>query len=63
MGAPAGTPRPAARPTPGPPATPANGTRAMPVCGGEAADVKNYSTLLHRSELQHTAAPVGPGLG
>uniref|UniRef100_A0A8C5B0W1 Uncharacterized protein n=1 Tax=Gadus morhua TaxID=8049 RepID=A0A8C5B0W1_GADMO len=31
MGAPAGTPRPAARPTPGPPATPASGTLAMPV--------------------------------
>uniref|UniRef100_A0A669F2I3 Uncharacterized protein n=1 Tax=Oreochromis niloticus TaxID=8128 RepID=A0A669F2I3_ORENI len=34
IGAPAGTPRPAARPTPGPPATPANGTRAIPVWGG-----------------------------
>lgn len=32
IGAPAGTPRPAALPTPGPPATPASGTRAMPVC-------------------------------
>uniref|UniRef100_A0A3P8WYS8 Uncharacterized protein n=1 Tax=Cynoglossus semilaevis TaxID=244447 RepID=A0A3P8WYS8_CYNSE len=31
IGAPAGTPRPAARPTPGPPATPANGTRAIPL--------------------------------
>uniref|UniRef100_A0A3B3XRV9 Uncharacterized protein n=1 Tax=Poecilia mexicana TaxID=48701 RepID=A0A3B3XRV9_9TELE len=30
IGAPAGTPRPAARPTPGPPATPARGTRAIP---------------------------------
>uniref|UniRef100_A0A6Q2XRZ7 Uncharacterized protein n=1 Tax=Esox lucius TaxID=8010 RepID=A0A6Q2XRZ7_ESOLU len=30
MGAPAGTPRPAALPTPGPPATPASGTRAIP---------------------------------
>uniref|UniRef100_A0A671V3T9 Uncharacterized protein n=1 Tax=Sparus aurata TaxID=8175 RepID=A0A671V3T9_SPAAU len=34
IGAPAGTPRPAARPTPGPPATPANGTRAIPVWRG-----------------------------
>ncbi len=34
IGAPAGTPRPAARPTPGPPATPANGTRAIPVYMG-----------------------------
>uniref|UniRef100_A0A4W4EUT7 Uncharacterized protein n=1 Tax=Electrophorus electricus TaxID=8005 RepID=A0A4W4EUT7_ELEEL len=32
MGAPAGTPLPAALPTPGPPATPARGTRAIPVC-------------------------------
>lgn len=31
MGAPAGTPLPAALPTPGPPATPARGTLAMPV--------------------------------
>uniref|UniRef100_A0A3B3RFH2 Uncharacterized protein n=1 Tax=Paramormyrops kingsleyae TaxID=1676925 RepID=A0A3B3RFH2_9TELE len=31
IGAPAGTPLPAARPTPGPPATPARGTLAMPV--------------------------------
>uniref|UniRef100_A0A8C2BKJ0 Uncharacterized protein n=1 Tax=Cyprinus carpio TaxID=7962 RepID=A0A8C2BKJ0_CYPCA len=30
IGAPAGTPRPAALPTPGPPATPASGTRAIP---------------------------------
>lgn len=49
MGAPAGTPLPAARPTPGPPATPANGTRAIPVCkeGNEsekkaAADIKHW---------------------
>lgn len=34
MGAPAGTPLPAALPTPGPPATPARGTRAMPVSLG-----------------------------
>lgn len=34
IGAPAGTPRPAALPTPGPPATPASGTRAMPVSLG-----------------------------
>uniref|UniRef100_A0A8C4H604 Uncharacterized protein n=1 Tax=Dicentrarchus labrax TaxID=13489 RepID=A0A8C4H604_DICLA len=32
MGAPAGTPRPAARPTPGPPATPASGTRSPIGC-------------------------------
>lgn len=31
MGAPAGTPLPAALPTPGPPAAPARGTRAIPV--------------------------------
>lgn len=31
IGAPAGTPLPAALPTPGPPATPARGTLAMPV--------------------------------
>uniref|UniRef100_A0A8C7EYY4 Uncharacterized protein n=1 Tax=Oncorhynchus kisutch TaxID=8019 RepID=A0A8C7EYY4_ONCKI len=31
MGAPAGTPLPAALPTPGPPATPASGTRAITV--------------------------------
>uniref|UniRef100_A0A7M4EMJ4 Uncharacterized protein n=1 Tax=Crocodylus porosus TaxID=8502 RepID=A0A7M4EMJ4_CROPO len=30
IGAPAGTPRPAALPTPGPPAAPARGTRAIP---------------------------------
>lgn len=34
IGAPAGTPLPAALPTPGPPATPAKGTRAMPVSLG-----------------------------
>lgn len=34
MGAPAGTPLPAALPTPGPPAAPARGTRAIPVSFG-----------------------------
>lgn len=42
MGAPAGTPRPAARPTPGPPATPASGTRAIPVW----REVKGGQTLV-----------------
>lgn len=45
IGAPAGTPRPAARPTPGPPATPANGTRAIPVWRGRKAQRRLYYNL------------------
>lgn len=56
IGAPAGTPRPAARPTPGPPATPANGTRAIPVWTPDKSsstyifknhDLKNHIWLRH----------------
>uniref|UniRef100_A0A8C2WQ57 Uncharacterized protein n=1 Tax=Cyclopterus lumpus TaxID=8103 RepID=A0A8C2WQ57_CYCLU len=50
IGAPAGTPRPAARPTPGPPATPANGTRAMPVWrGGPSTVIETRFSPLSRT--------------
>uniref|UniRef100_A0A8B9KMJ2 Uncharacterized protein n=1 Tax=Astyanax mexicanus TaxID=7994 RepID=A0A8B9KMJ2_ASTMX len=45
IGAPAGTPLPAALPTPGPPATPAKGTRAIPVCGPSTV-IETSSTSL-----------------
>lgn len=48
IGAPAGTPLPAALPTPGPPATPARGTRAMPVCNKEVK-IYHYDNKTNRT--------------
>lgn len=57
IGAPAGTPRPAARPTPGPPATPASGTRAMPVCHTHTAKTRHS---LHSQQAIQAFSPLLP---
>uniref|UniRef100_A0A3B4CJ21 Uncharacterized protein n=1 Tax=Pygocentrus nattereri TaxID=42514 RepID=A0A3B4CJ21_PYGNA len=56
IGAPAGTPLPAALPTPGPPATPARGTRAIPVCPStviETSDCKYLNKLCFQSMMPY----------